>query len=324
MIIVEVGIAYIVLSIYNEYSNVKEEDKYMAIKFRNYTDQAGITADYSKVREFFIKRGYAEYTYVRWDWMATHGNLDKSSLSKIGIWEVNQEIVGIATIDCKLGIAYCITLPEYASLKKEILIYARENLSRDSDFKVVIADTDIEFQEIAAGLGFVPTEEKENDSVFYYDKTSTDYQLPEGFHVTTMQETFDLYQYRRVLWKGFNHELNGEGDFSFSKERELEATNEMLRVNVDLKLKIAVAAPEGNFVSYCGMWYDPEAGYAVIEPVATDPDYRKMGMGKAAVLEGIRRVGLLGAKKIFVGSSQQFYYSIGLRPYATATLWRKK
>jgi hypothetical protein len=49
-----------------------------------------------------------------------------------------------------------------------------------------------------------------------------------------------------------------------------------------------------------------------------------MGLGKAAVLEGIRRVGVLGAKKAFVGSSQQFYYSIGLRPYATATVWKRK
>jgi predicted N-acetyltransferase YhbS len=139
-----------------------------------------------------------------------------------------------------------------------------------------------------------------------------------------MKETYDLYQYLRVLWKGFNHELNGEGAFSFSKEDEQKANNEMIRPNVDLNLKVAVVAPDGNFAAYCGMWYDSKAGYAVIEPVATDPDYRRMGLGKAAVLEGIRRVGTLGAKRIFVGSSQQFYYSIGLRPYATSTLWRKK
>lgn len=72
------------------------------------------------------------------------------------------------------------------------------------------------------------------------------------------------------------------------------------------------------------MWYDPEAGYAVIEPVATDPQYRKMGLGRAVVLEGIKRVQKLGAKIAIVGSSQQFYYSIGLRPYKTSTVWRKK
>lgn len=139
-----------------------------------------------------------------------------------------------------------------------------------------------------------------------------------------MNDSYDLYQYLRVLWKGFNHELNGEGDFTFSNKDKIAADKEMNRPNVDLNLKIAITKPGGNFVSYCGMWYDSKLDYAVIEPVATDPEYRKMGLGKTAVLEGIKRVGELGAKKVLVGSSQQFYYSIGLRPFATSTLWKKK
>lgn len=296
----------------------------MAIKFRNYTKQAGITEDYHMVRAFFVRLGYAEFTYTRWDWMTTHGYLDKSVLGKIGIWEDEEQIVGVATVDCQFGRGFCLTLPEYAFLKKEMLLYSNENLSKDGDFGVIILDSDLKFQDIAADLGFYATEEKENDAIFYLDKTPTEYSLPEGFYITTMKETFDLYQYLRVLWKGFNHELNGEGEFQFSKEKELMSTEEMIRPNVDLNLKVAVVAPDGNFAAYCGMWYDPEAGYAVIEPVATDPQYRKMGLGKAVVLEGIKRVQKLGAKIAIVGSSQQFYYSIGLRPYKTSTVWRKK
>lgn len=296
----------------------------MSILFRNYTKQPGITEDYHKVRAFFIKLGYAEFEYTRWDWMATHGYLDKSAVGKIGLWENEGEVVGITSFDCQLGTAFCLTLPEYTYLKKEILLYAKDNLSKDGKFGVLIKDTDLEFQDIAAGLGFVATQDKESDSFFYLDKTSTAYDLPEGFHITTMKETFDLYQYRRVLWKGFNHELNGEGELKFSEEEEQEAKKEMIRPNVDLNLKVAVVAPDGNFVSYCGMWYDRDAGFAVVEPVATDPDYRKMGLGKAAVLEGIRRVGELGARKVLVGSRQQFYYSIGFRPFSTFTLWKEK
>jgi ribosomal protein S18 acetylase RimI-like enzyme len=295
----------------------------MPVNFRNYTTQAGITEDYHKVRSFLVKLGYAEYTYARWDWMATHGYLDKSAVGRIGLWEDHGEIIGTAVIDCRLGTAFCLAFPEYAHLKKEMLQYARENLSDDGQFYVVIADKDTDFQSIAADLGYVATERKENDAAFYIGKTSTAYTLPEGFHITSIKDTFDLNQYRRVLWKGFNHELNGEGEFQPSEEFVISAKEEMLRPNVDLNLKVAVVSPEGNFVSYCGMWYDSDAGYAVIEPVATDPDYRRMGLGRAAVLEGIRRVGELGAKIAFVGSSQQFYYSIGLRPYATSTLWKK-
>ncbi len=296
----------------------------MSIQFRNYTEQSGITEDYYMVRTFLVKLGYSEYTYARWDWMITHSYLDRSAVKKIGIWENEGEIVGLATFDCQLGNAFCLTLPDYVYLKKEILLYAIDNLSKDRQLGVVIIDTDLEFQNIAAGFGFVATKDKESDAIFYLDKASMAYKLPEGFHITTMKETYDLYQYGRVLWKGFNHELDGEGEFQFSKEKEQLLKEEMVRPNVDLNLKIAVVTLDGNFASYCGMWFDPKAGYAVVEPVATDPNYRKMGLGKVAVLEGIRRVGELGANKALVGSSQQFYYSIGFYPFSTATKWMKK
>ena len=291
--------------------------------FRNYTNIAGITDDYFKVRDFLLNLGYSEFSYARWDWMATHSYLDKIAVGKIGIWEENDEIVGVATFDTVPGTAFCLTNPNYRGLKEEMLKYAEEQLSTPAGFEIVIRDTDYYFQGIAARSGFLASQRKEPDSVFYIDETSLDYELPEGFRVTTLKDDFDLLQYRRVLWKGFNHELKGEGLFNFSSEDEASAREEMFRPNINLDLKVAVVSPEGNFVSYCGMWYDPAARFALVEPVATDPEYRKMGLGKAAVLEGVRRVGLLGAKIAFVGSSQQFYYSIGFRPFATSTIWKK-
>jgi len=295
----------------------------MPIKFRNYTSQSGVTEDYFRVREFLAGLGYTEFPYARWDWMATHGWLDKTAVGKIGLWEDERGIVGLATFDTRPGEAFCLARPECADLKRDMLLYAAENLGWDGEFGVVISDRDAAFQHIAASLGFVATTKKENDAAFYPDETSTEYALPAGFCVTSMEETFDLYKYRSVLWKGFNHEQNGEGPCPFAAEDEAAAREEMLRPNVDLSLKVAVVAPDGSFVSYCGMWYEPKAGFAVVEPVATDPAYRRMGFGKAVVSEGIRRVGARGAKLALVGSSQQFYYSIGFRPYATATVWRR-
>lgn len=294
----------------------------MSIGFRNYTGKAGITEDYFIVRNFLIELGYCEYVYVRWDWMITHSYLDKQAIGKIGLWEEGGKLVGLTTFDTILGNAFCLTKPAYAFLKREMLIYAKEHLTGENEFGIVIPSKDVEFQNIALELGFTATEDTEDDAVFYVDKSPTEYQLPEGYHITTMKENYNPYEYLRVLWRGFNHELKGEGEFSFSEEKNREVDDQMIRPNVDLNLKIAVVGPDEHFVSYCGMWYDEKAGFAIIEPVATDPDYRKMGLGKAAVLEGISRVGKLGAKTVFVGSSQQFYYSIGMAPYATSTVWK--
>lgn len=294
----------------------------MTVQFRKYTNQAGISEDYFKVRAFFVKLGYKEYTYARWDWMTTHTYLEKEAIGHMGLWEDSDEVVAVATIDGCLGQAFCMTLPTYEYLKKEMLMFAKENMAKDGAFEITIEDKDFHFQEIAVQLGFVATPKKEFDARFDIEKTSTDYTLPEGFKVISIKDNLDLYQYGRVLWKGFNHELDGEGEFVYTEEKRKAYEDEMVRPNVDLDLKIAIVNPEGNFVSYCGMWYDRDAGFAVVEPVATDPEYRKLRLGKAAVLEGIRRCKELGAKVVFVGSSQQFYYNIGFRPYLTSTQWK--
>ena len=99
---------------------------------------------------------------------------------------------------------------------------------------------------------------------------------------------------------------------------------EFERPNVNLEIKIAVAAPDGNFISYCGMWQDNASQNALVEPVATDPTYRRIGLGRAAVLEAIRCCGILGAKKAYVGLSQQIYYNIGFRHCSTSAFWERK
>lgn len=294
------------------------------IIFRNYSNMCGITDDYFKVRDFFAERGYCEFTYARWDWMTTHSYLEKENISRIGLWEEHDRVVAVAAFDCQVGETFLVTLNGYEHLKQEMVVYAQKELNINENFCLVIPDTDTYFQRIAAQNGFVATPEKEFDSVFFPGENSLDYKLPDGFFITDMKRTFDLLQYERVLWKGFNHELDGEGLYDSMNKNGEELKSEMLRPNVDLELKIAVVTPEGNFAAYCGMWYDEKAGYAVIEPVATDPDYRKMGLGKAAVLEGIKRTHEMGAKFAVVGSSQQFYYCIGLRPFASSSKWRYK
>ncbi len=295
----------------------------MTIVQRSYTETPGITEDYRKVRDFLLTLPVAEFTYARWDWMITHSMLDHEAVRRIGVWEEDSLVVGLATFDTRIGTAYCLTLPEYTRLKSEMLDYAAAHLSDGDSCRIVISDRDDFFQKVAADSGFVATTAKESDAAFYPDQTSMAYTLPPDFRIVSMKDIYDPYQYRQVLWKGFNHELNGEGSLVFGKEEQDQVDVEMLRPNVDLDWKVAVMSDQGEFVSYCGMWFDPRAGFAVVEPVATVPDYRRRGFGRAVVLEGIQRVARLGARKVLVGSSQQFYYSIGFRPYATATVWTR-
>ena len=299
------------------------------INFRQYKNTTLYGEDYNRVRDFLIELDSHNYHFGRWDWMvmslSAEWNDPVESLEKIGIWEDDKKIVAVATFDCTLGSVYLLTLKGYERLKEEMLLYAKGNLSKDKFFRVLILDGDIEMQNISARHNFFPAQDRELDAIYPIEPEKIKYDLPKGFRITSFKDNFDLYKYGQALWKGFNHEINGEGPFYLYWEKYSERyKNNWNRPNIDLNLKISIVAPNGDFVSHCGMWYDQKSKSALVEPVATEPAYRKMGLGKAAVLEGIKRCAGLGAARAFVGSSQQFYYNIGFRPYASSTWWKEK
>lgn len=303
---------------------MKGEDG-VAVSFRNYVAEPRFGEDYDSVRAFCLKVDDINYPFGRWDWMISHSYLNAEGLPRIGLWLDGEEVVAVATYDTRLdGKCFFLTMPGYEFLKRDMAEYARANLAPDGNAQMLVKDGDAAFAQTLSQMGYIATQSKDCDAVFDIDVDRIQYSLPDGFSITSMRDTYDLYQYGRVLWKGFNHELNGEGPYLPSPEKMAKFKAEFERPNVNLDLKIAVVAPDGNFVSYCGMWQDSASPNALVEPVATDPAYRKMGLGRAAVLEAIRRCGLLGANKAYVGSSQQFYYSIGFRPCITSTWWAPK
>ncbi len=299
----------------------------MSVQFRSYTGEAGFNEDFHRVWEFLIRINQEKvvdegFLWGRWEWMfCLKRYMDQENLSRIGIWEDNHLIVGLATYESGLGYVWPVIAPGYEHLYEDILDHAWTNLQKDGSVKVLIDDRNEALQAVAARKGFLPTQEKENNAFIPLEEVDITYTLPQGFKVVSLAEEYDLSKYHQVLWKGFNH----EGEPEEPVEVQLEGRkSELSGPHSNLNLKIATMAPDGSFVAFCGMWYEPGTDYALVEPVATVPAYRRMGMGKAAVLEGVKRCRELGAKKAFVGSSQQFYYSIGFRPYSTKTWWERK
>jgi GNAT superfamily N-acetyltransferase len=296
----------------------------MPATFRNYSGEKLYTKEYLKVREFIyrinkVKLQSAGFPWGRWEWMIGHSCLDDRYLNRIGIWEDNGEIVAVATYESELGDGYFLVDERYAFLKAEMLDYARRNLNKDSKFRALIDNNDREFQRIARRMGFCPTQDGEQLAAIDLSGP-LHYRLPEGFSIVSMADNWDWQQYNRCLWRGFNHP--GEADTS---DETIAVRKRMLSgPGVNPETVICVAAPNGSYVSHCGTWYLPGENSALVEPVATDPDYRKMGLGRAAVLEAVTRCGKLGATQALVGSSQQFYYSIGFDPIHIETWWEYK
>jgi len=294
----------------------------MSITSRHYNPEPFFSQDYLKVRKFLQRINHDQlttpnFTWSRWEWMICHAALDATSLTKIGLWEENGNLVAIATYESSLGEAFFLIDPPYRFLLNEMIDYAKINLKSDNGISLIIADGDRDFQRLAASKGFLPTTKGEHIAAIDIT-TSLHYELPEGFRIISQAESWDWFQYNRVMWRGFNHE-----GVAPDNEKDISTRKQMLSSPmINPELVLAVVAPNGNYVSHCGMWYCTGESYAHVEPVATDPDFRKMGLGKAIVLEAVMRCGNLGAKQALVGSAQQFYYSIGFHPIHRESWWK--
>ena len=294
----------------------------MDVKFRNYTGEPLYTEDYVKVRDFLVRLSLGKLHYPRflwyvWEWGLPFGAHNLGKLEKIGLWEEAGRIVGVATYESTLGEGFLIIDDDYSFLKPEMVNYAKKTLCDETGkLRLIIDDSDYGFQRTAMEQGLRPLRKADHIAALDVDLVK-DFSLPDGFKYVSMADDWNWQQYNRVLWRGFNHE-------GLPPHDEKQIANRKLVFNSPLnipEIKISVMAPDGNYISHCGMWYRPGDHYCFVEPVVTVPEYRKMGFGKACVLEGVRRCGELGAKQAVVGSDQQFYYNIGFYPVATLTYW---
>lgn len=300
----------------------------MTLCFRRYDR----SKDYGKVSEFLIRHYQplnrdGNWLEPTWEYMHSHPNLDSTALNRNGLWEDHGRIVGVVHYESTLGEAFFEFDPQYHHLQKEMLSYAEKELCGVSKkdgrgfLNIYVNEFDSTFQTLVRENGYA--RESKNDrpiSGFAIPENFPSIELPAGFQITNLQEEPDWAKVHRVLWKGFDH---GE-DVPFSANDLEERRKMFVTPKAKLDLKIAVKAPDGEFAAFCGMFYEPEGRFALVEPVATVPIYRRMGLGKAAVLEGIRRCAQLGAEIAYVGSDLEFYQSIGFRVLYTSECWVKE
>lgn len=286
--------------------------------------------DYQRVDEFLIinHRPAKDGNWLEpiWEYMHGHPYLDASALEKIGIWEADGEIVAVANYESVLGEAFFQFHADFRFLRSQMLDHAERYLfgiSKEDGRKFLNAyvnDYDTEFAELARACGYQKVDEDARP--LYRLKIPNPFppiHIADGFRLTSLAEEPDWAKLHRVMWRGFNHP--GEPPMSVA---DLESRRKMFDTPTARRdLKIAVAAPNGDFVAFCGMFYEADAKFAYVEPVATDPDYRRLGLGKAAVLEGIRRCGALGATDAYVGNDLEFYQALGFKKDYISECWHK-
>lgn len=297
-----------------------------SIIFETYKGGYGYESeDYEAVRRFLqrINREIpvtTNFLWGRWEWMHALPHMDKERTNTIGIWKLAEKIIGLATYEDDVGEVFLLFDPMVQAayqLRKMMVQHVKENMRVHGDVpKIMIADTDASLQEIAKQAGFVATTKKQHVAAIAIDETE-EVLLPEGFLLQTLAEECDLAKWNALLYRGFNNgQIPPQHDTILAERKRSIYTP-----NADLSLDTLVIAPNGTYAAFCGIWYEPGEQVALIEPVCTDPLYRQLGCGKAAVLSAIKRAGEKGAQYGYVGSAQPFYYKIGFAPVYSETFW---
>jgi len=285
--------------------------------------------DFERIGEFLIQTyqpgdQLLNWLQPRWEYMHFHPNIKAVNLEKIGVFEEAGEIVGVVNLEHSERQAYFQVRPGYEHIKPTMFAYAEANFQGVSQSTgrliraLYINDFDSTLSQLAESNGYEKwVDFAEGYSRFWLDKPVPDVDIPEGFCLQSLAEEVNLEKINRVLWRGFNHP-------GPPPEEEIPGRKEVMQApNFRKDLTIVVVAPDGNYATYCGMWVVPANRVAYVEPVATDPDYRRMGLGKAAVLESLRRAADSGAEVAWVGSDQEFYKSIGFETTFTVYPWVK-
>lgn len=285
-------------------------------------------ADFPAISDFLYSlyqpyNGDHSWLQPMWEYAYTHALFDDASVGKIGLWEESGTIVGVALYELYLGEAFFPVHPDHAHLKPEMLEYAELNLTGTTDdgerrLRVFVSEFDTDFERVVRARGYEKEPRAHRPmSRFEIRDPFPSIDVPDGFRLMSLADDNDLVKLDRVLWRGFNHP--GEPPEDDLAGRKKMQSGPHFRKD----LSMVVEAPDGAFAAFGGLWFDPVNNLGYVEPVATDPDYRRRGLATAAVLEGIRRCGDLGATEAYVGTDLPVYLAMGFETLHVLNAWTR-
>ena len=118
---------------------------------------------------------------------------------------------------------------------------------------------------------------------------------------------------------------------AFAPSRMSTAIYEAVRTrpHYDPSRDIVAVAPDGSIAAFAILWWDPVARMGEFEPVGTQPAHRGLGLAKAVLHEGQRRLRDLGAADAVVLSgsdnpaSEALYASAGFEAVTQHRAWTR-
>ncbi|MEP7291699.1 MAG: GNAT family N-acetyltransferase [Chloroflexota bacterium] len=142
--------------------------------------------------------------------------------------------------------------------------------------------------------------------------------VPEGFSIRSVSGEHEAARLSETHSSAFG-----------SKWTPDEYVRMMRTPGFEIERELVVVAPDGRFAAFLIYWLDPVTQSGLFEPVGCHADFRRRGLTRALMYEGMRRMAARGMTSAIVlyhvdnAASTALYRSVGFAPKYTLTDFRK-
>jgi mycothiol synthase len=290
--------------------------------------------DYWRVRAF-LRRLLLEaslhprtWHVVRWDYWRWHGVLNCGALApehSVMLWETRAgELAAMVNPDNR-GDAFFQIDPRVRSdaLDASMLAVAEERPTDAGGLLAWVPASDPAWARLLERSGYAPTDEDEHVRAICLRDPLPAPRVAAGYRIRTLADGGADFPARGEISLHVFHPVpDGSRAMTADDYRNVQR-GPLYRRDLDL----VAEADDGELAAFATLWFDDVTRTAVIEPAGTDAPHRRRGLGRALLLEGLRRVRWLGATTAYVGSygevAHALYASVGLRTVEHLVGWRR-
>ncbi len=233
----------------------------------------------------------------RWDGWRYHREepwTDAQLADLVGLWETaDGRLVGAAHPE-EPGEVWIELHPAFGHLAPHILAWAEEHLALGAPdgtrtLACVVSDDDEPRRRLLAERGY-----RMEQSAGWQRRLTiegsprVERALPEPFRLRATRATDeDCARMAALLNAGFGRDAHTEREYRTFVERSPSFEHE---------LNLVAVAPDGSFAAHVGLTYDRVNRHGVVEPVCTHPDYRRLGLARSLLVEGLGRLAARGGR----------------------------
>jgi len=238
--------------------------------------------DNSRVMEF-LRKTFTETGNLE-NWLPPRFEKKKRKMDPgISVWEDDGELVGLVVPEEPL--VYIVQIhPDYLYLYKEMIEWIEENCKENwcntnKVIKIIEHEGNTEKKRELLEHSFTCGK---IDHIFRMRDVNApipDYKLPQGFRIRTVtsNDFGEIADCIRQIWGYDNYN---------SEDLQVLASASFYKSDLDL----VVVDEYDKIVSLCTFRLDSLSGITELEPMGTLQDYRNIGIGRALLCEGFRRL----------------------------------